>query len=383
MPRLSSLLPWSPGFRTRLDNWLRRQRQSLVNTIDPEAAPYEQSLARALRRRFPWLPGGGDFPECPTTDGFDLDDYFVQLNENYLPYANPFHYYEQIVEVIASSPRTVIRPLFEMLAPDEGRNRIMGIRHDIDADPVTAVRCARYLASRGICGSFYVLHTALYYGQFRHDQFVRNPQVRSWIMGLIAAGCEIGIHNDALKVFLEWGRDGASALETEIAWLRSLGAHVRGTVAHNSGPAYGAENFEIFSERALWNRPLKDRRGRLLPLGKLAESELGLTYEGSFATRKRRLERDAAERFFNDREASNVRSETWMRRYLVDNPAMDWAIDYQFWLVGRDSWVAAGRFADETLFEWQVGLDRVRQLAARLPAGSRTVFVVHPEYVRG
>jgi hypothetical protein len=383
MPRLSSLLPWSAGFGTRLRNWLRRQRRSLVKALDPEAPPFEQSLARALRRRFPWLPGGGDFPECRADDGFDMDGYFAQLSENYLPHTNPFRYYEQFVEMIASNPQTTIRPLLELFAPGDGRQRIVGLRHDIDADPATAVRCARYLASRGICGSFYVLHTALYYGQFKHELFVRNPQVRDWIRGLIAAGCEIGVHNDALKVYLDWGKDGARALETEIAWLRSLGARVRGTVAHNSGPVYRAENFEIFSGRALWNRPLEDRHGRPLPLGGLVESDLGLAYEGTFATRKSRFDRGAAERFFNDKEAATVRSEAWMRSYLLENPALDWAIDCQFWLVGKDSWVAAGRFANETLFEWQVGLDRVGQLVARLPAGSRTVFVVHPEYVRG
>ncbi|OGA21478.1 MAG: hypothetical protein A3I02_01455 [Betaproteobacteria bacterium RIFCSPLOWO2_02_FULL_67_26] len=382
MPRLSELLLRST-LLARLRYWAGRKRRSLLKAIDPDTPLLERSLIRTVRRKFPWLPGGGDFPACLAADAFDMDGYFAQLSETYRPHANPFHYYEQFVDVVESSPLTAIRPLFELFAPGAEQRRVMGIRHDIDADPVTAVRCARHLAARGICGSFYLLHSAPYYGHFAHNLFLRNPQLRGWVMGLVAAGCEIGVHNDALKVYLEWGKDGASALETEIAWLRMLGARVRGTVAHNSGPTYGAENFEIFSGRTLWARQLTDRRGRALPLDNLAEAKLGLAYEGTFAKRKHRFDRDAAERFFADREAASVRSEAWMRRYLLDNPALDWAIDYQFWLVGKDSWVAAGRFADEELFEWQVDLDRVRQLVLRLPAGSRTVFVVHPEYVRG
>jgi hypothetical protein len=118
-------------------------------------------------------------------------------------------------------------------------------------------------------------------------------------------------------------------------------------------------------------------------LGRISERALGLAYEGTFAIPKRdRFEAEAATAFFHDRASADIRSEKWMRRYLLDNPCCDWAVDFQFWLLGKDNWVAAGRFGGTTLFEWNVGLERVLELLSALPRGSRTLLIIHPEYVR-
>ena len=158
---------------------------------------------------------------------------------------------------------------------------------------------------------------------------------------------------------------------------------IRGTVAHNSGPAYGAENYEIFAGRRLWDRKVPLVGAACAPLGQLREKALGLSYEGTFAVPKcHGIDRARATTFFADVAAADVRSERWMRQYLLDNPCCDWAVDFQFWLLGKDSWVAAGRFGQTELFEWDIGLARALELMAELPAGSRTMLVLHPEYFR-
>ena len=184
----------------------------------------------------------------------------------------------------------------------------------------------------------------------------------------------------ALNLF----RDVAAQVPAYGAFLRAQGAVVRGTVAHNSGPVYGAENYEIFSKRRLWDRSVTIGEQRIVPLGRISERALGLSYEGTFAVPKRDgLDREAATAFFDDRSSADIRSERWMRRYLLDNPCCDWTVDYQFWLLGKDSWVAAGRFGGASLFEWNIGLERALYLVSALPTGSRTLVVLHPEYVRG
>jgi hypothetical protein len=259
----------------------------------------------------------------------------------------------------------------------------VGLRHDVDTDPFTALRAARALAQRGICGSFYLLHTSPYYGDFLDGVFVRNPHVVDWVRALIVAGCELGVHNDAFGVCKYYERDGADALCQEIAWLRSQGARILGTTAHNSAPVHGAENFEVFKERLLWARKAELPNGELLPLGELSESEMGLTYEGSFAIPKTRPDPERIGAFLTDDKEMDIRSEPWMRRYLVDNPLCDWSIDLQIWLLGKDIWTAAGRLDGREIFEWEIGLDRVVSMIRETPVGTRSVIVLHPCYIGG
>lgn len=315
-------------------------------------------------------------------DGRDMDDYRRQVADCYGPHANPFAYYQRLVTALLGMRDVAIRPLFEFAdAVPEGQ-RVIGLRHDVDADPWTALECARFLARHGVCGSFYLLHTAPYYGDFVGDVFVRAPELKACLRGLIVAGCEIGVHNDALELFRR-GYDGIAALATELAWARSHGAVIRGTIAHNSGPVYGAENYEIFSGRVLWPRDVTTSDGELVPLGSASERELGLSYEGTFAMPKVEPDAAAAAEFFADRASCDLRSQQWMRRYLVENPAVDWHIDAQAWLLGRDRWVVAGGSSAPDLFDWDGDLDSVLRFVDARPPGTRTVLVVHPEYVRG
>jgi len=323
------------------------------------------------------------FSRIEIADGWDRDTYVKQLAENYDPLTNSFWYYKEFVNRLRHMPHVRIVPMVELLQESpEGHLRV-ALRHDIDADPWSGVRCARFLAEVGVCGSFYLLHTAVYYGQFVGGCFIRNPRVADWIRRMIVAGCEIGLHNDSLGVYIRHGADGADLLCREIEWLRGQGATVHGTVAHNSGPIYGAENFEIFAEDVLWQRDIFTDNGEKLPLGTLRRSALGLTYEGVFARSREACDIEAAERFFRDRAAASLRSEHWMRRYLLENPAMAYQVDLQCWLVGRDCWVVAGQSQGVPCFEWHTGLEKVLELVSRLQKGSRIVFVLHPEYVRG
>jgi hypothetical protein len=316
-------------------------------------------------------------------NGRDMRAYWDGLDDALATLANPFAYYEELVLRLLRDPVVEFVPCYELLhRPATGRT-LVALRHDLDSDPITGVRAARFLARYGICGSFYLLHTAGYYADLHEGVVVRNPMLPRLIRDFIVSGCDLGLHNDALWVFREWGRNGIEALIQELTYVRACGALVRGTVAHNSGPVYGAENYEIFSGRRLWQREVRFGRGYTLPLGRLQESHLGLTYEGTFAVPKRgALEPRAAGAFFADRAAADVRSESWMKRYLLDNPACDWATDYQFWLLGKDQWAAAGGRGADRLFEWNIGLARTLELVGALPKGSRVLIVVHPEYVR-
>ena len=177
--------------------------------------------------------------------------------------------------------------------------------------------------------------------------------------------------------------DGIAAIRDELAWLRSQGLNIRGSVAHNSGPVYGASNEEIFSGRMLWQRKAQSGTGINFPLGLAHEKDMGLLYEGTFTKPKNKSNHQAAAAFFADLEATDVRSEKWMHKFLLDNPACDSSVDIQCWLLGKDMWVVAGRSNGTTIFKWNIGLDQLILTLRAMPIGLRVLMVIHPEYVSG
>jgi len=322
------------------------------------------------------------FEELPSADLWDPTTHIDTANEIFGPFSNSLTYYDNVLSQIQSINELSITPLYRLFDETNEQVRRIALRHDVDFDPYAALRCARLLARYGTCGSFYLLHTNPYYGRVVNETFVRNPYLAEFVDGLMVAGAEIGLHNDALNIFQNWNRDGNGALTQEIAWLRGRGVTIHGTVAHNSGPVYGAENYEIFQGYRLWERELKTSTGQVIPLGSLNGEELGLTYEGTFARPKHDPNTDLAGAFFSDKVASDVRSKSWMRKFLLDSPACDYMTDTQFWLVGVDSWIVAGQRAGGDIYEHFISFSKVLEIIQDLPTGSRSIMVIHPEYVR-
>ncbi len=317
------------------------------------------------------------------TYAVDMDAYWRSLDESLAAISNSFAWYERLVDHVAHMPAASVLPLYELMRPIPEGERVFGFRHDVDADPLTALRAARALARVGVCGSFYLLHTAAWYGTLQDGVLARNPMMREWLDGFIVAGAEVGLHTDAMGLAMLGQPVASLAVRDEIEWLRSMGVVVRGTVAHNTMASHGAENYEVFRERVLWPRRTAAPNGEPLPIGALSEKSLELTYEGTFATAREPIDHEATRRFIERIGEADVRSEAWMRWYLLDNPYCRWGPDYQLWLVGRDQWVAAGRSEGDA--DYRFGLTWVQAFdwLYDRPAGTRTVLVIHPGYVRG
>lgn len=255
------------------------------------------------------------------------------------------------------------------------------MRHDIDADPITAVRCSRALARRGLSGSFYFLHTAPYYGDFYNNIFIRNPELVKWVKQIVVAGSEIGLHNDAIGIINDHRVNGVIHLINEINWFRSIGTNIYGTVAHNNFLVTGAENYEIFEERVLYSRGFLAgvRKG----VATTSFKSLGLLYEGTFALSKKKInKREILEYQKLDYRNNNMADENWTYKYFFENPVNDWSCDGQIWLVGTNLWIVA--YTDdlgEKYFMFKVPLSEVMIfLKNNVKIGSRLLLVLHPEY---
>lgn len=101
---------------------------------------------------------------------------------------------------------------------------VIGMRHDCDNVIHPAVLMAGWEADRGIRSTYYILHTSPYWQD--------KPLLQRSLERIAGCGHEIGIHNDALTVALETGRDPADILHEAVDELRGYGHTIRSTVAH-------------------------------------------------------------------------------------------------------------------------------------------------------
>jgi hypothetical protein len=298
-----------------------------------------------------------------------------------LELTNTFEYYQGFVDWLSGMRRCVVRQMRDLMAPAPGNRVVVGLRHDMDTEPYSSVEVAAALHAAGLTGSFYVLHTADYYGQWIDGVFRRNTDIAPLLRRIQNEfECEVGLHNDALWVYQQSGVDGAQAVAEELAWLRQEGLRVVGTAAHNSAPLYGAENFEIFRGRAALNRTALEFQGRTIPLQSLDEAELGLAYEANFPTPTKR-DSTRLRQYLAGSPDDAIRDRSWMRTYLADNPHTQWGACFNAWLIGRDRWVIAGRRWWRHLFVWDAKLRDVQAFLENVPSGKRVVFHIHPIYI--
>jgi hypothetical protein len=294
---------------------------------------------------------------------------------------NPFDYYCRFVEWLAGQRTCHVRQMRNLMAPAHDNRVAVGLRHDMDTEPYSSVEVARALHAAGLSGSFYVLHTADYYGQWFDGVFRRNADIAPMLRQVQDDfGCEVGLHNDALWVYQQNGADGSQAVTEELAWLRSEGVSVVGTAAHNSAPLYGAENFEIWKGRAALSRTALPFGDRTIPLQTLDEDALGLAYEANFPSPTQH-DSTRLRSYLAGSPDDAVRNPTWMRTYLVDNPHTKWGAHYNLWLIGEDRWVIGGRRWWRTTFMWDATLVDVQAFLSGLAAPCRVVLHIHPVYI--
>lgn len=299
--------------------------------------------------------------------------------------SNDLDYYRGVIESIAALPNAMVVPIAEIAAHQPGDPRRIALRHDVDADLVAAVSCARICAAMGQPAAFYLLHTSHYYGAFRAApadtqsnelEYVRHHGFSEVLHELMGTGVEIGLHNDALGVYLDHGGDGQAALREELTWLRRQGVDVRGTAAHNSAAVYGGECFEIFAGLAVENRRTLHWRERTIPLQTLDMTGLGLAYEANHPRPRSSLD-PALLRRISTIDGDVLRQPEWQRVYFVDHPVFTRGYGYDAWLIGRDMWLLSG--AGTVRFP----LNRTTLIEAvgQLPPEATLVISIHPDYV--
>lgn len=194
-------------------------------------------------------------------------------------------HYEAFVEELADASRFDVVPHHRLRAAARDRV-VVGLRHDVDARIASALDMAAVEARRGLSATYFILHTASYYGTLG----ARGPRHRESLIPKLRElqdmGHEIGWHNDLVTLECVHGVDPRQYLASELAWLREHGIEVRGTASHGSYWAHrlGYHNnyfFEDFDDvfKEFPNNVAVEVGGRRRTLTKGRLAEFGLEYE--------------------------------------------------------------------------------------------------------
>lgn len=327
-----------------------------------------------------------------TEEGFDVtvaDNLIQTARALYSEWGrlDTFDTYERLLCDLRLHPSIDLVPLRRLCDGDAQERLRVAIRFDIDVDPFAALELARIGARYGAPSTFYVLHTASYYLQNVEfaggtHEFRRNPWLRGWFDAMAVAGPEFGLHIDPLQFGTTYGVDGIAALRSELEFVRSLGITVETVTAHNSAPAYGAENFEVFSDYAVRGAPTPKAAG--LPLGRLSLAELGLKCDGNYPVARADYDDAKFSAWVAGYPEHPIENEVWMRTNILDNPGFAHAYDYELWHLGPDRWVIGGKSGpNRSVWLWMISYGEMRRWLAHLPLGAKLVFVLHPEYFGG
>jgi len=141
---------------------------------------------------------------------FDMDELQAKYDEIAQTFdasglINDLEYYRKFLKAITSNPRCDIRKMKDLKEPVERGKFALSLRHDIDQNFAAATRASKLLHEFGISGSFYVLHTAFFYGTLEGRMFDRNNNIIPHLLSMQDQDRnEIGLHTDGLWVYQQW-----------------------------------------------------------------------------------------------------------------------------------------------------------------------------------
>lgn len=143
--------------------------------------------------------------------------------------------YNDFLNYLTSSDRYLIVPLKDIGTTTSKDKVIISLRHDVDDNINSAVKFAYLEWKHGIISSYFILHTANYYGETKFGSFKRNDYIIYYLKKIQDSfGHEVGWHNDLVTLQIIYGLDPKVFLKNELKWLRSNGIKIFGNVSHGS-----------------------------------------------------------------------------------------------------------------------------------------------------
>lgn len=220
-------------------------------------------------------------------------DRIIQVSENisvdngfYLnnPTFNLFTY-ENFLSYLASSDHFTIVPLKDFESTNSIDKVVISLRYDMDENIDVALKFAYREKKYGIHSTYFVLHTADYYGKTTRGSFIRNENVVDYLkMMQNSYGEEIGFHNDLVTLQVVYGIPSKEFLKNELAYLRNNGINIVGTTYHGSQFCYKYKYYNAYFWKEYpnngWNYDSVTIRSNRIEIEKDSLSNYDLKYEG-------------------------------------------------------------------------------------------------------
>lgn len=167
-----------------------------------------------------------------------------------------YELYDSLLGELSNAARYQVMSLNDFIQTTDDSKILVGLRHDIDANPFKAMEMAALEESRGFSSTYYVLHSTSYYGRSTEKGFVRNKAMSPVYQTIFNRGHEIGIHNDLIQLIVFYNIDPIAFITDEIEYYTQLGIPVWGTSAHGGRLVLqnNLNNYYVFSD---YNQDLK------------------------------------------------------------------------------------------------------------------------------
>ena len=194
-------------------------------------------------------------------------------------------YYDDFLKYISSSDRFLIVPLKDLKQTESTDKVILSLRYDIDENIAAAVKLAYREHKYGIKSTYFVLHTANYYGKKVGAEFIRNENMIYYLKKIQDAfGHEIGFHNDLVTLQLMYGIHPREYLKNELEYLRGNNINIRGTTYHGSQYCYIYKYFNAYFWYEYpnngWNYEYITKGYKTIKIEKDSLQNYNFTYEG-------------------------------------------------------------------------------------------------------
>jgi hypothetical protein len=178
-----------------------------------------------------------------------------------------------------SKPKYRVLPLGEFNQDHSTDKVLIALRHDSDSHVSKALQMAEIEKQTGIRSTYFLLHSAKYYGTVKDGVMIRNGAVDELAKKLHAMGFEIGIHRNLFNMMWKYQFEPRAFMKEEVAYYKSLGIPVTGSAAHGDGTTIGRKLNEMWIYSEFGKKGAYVLNGTSYPYGEYPTVDFGVDYE--------------------------------------------------------------------------------------------------------